>query len=99
MKENHMKKLMTAVFGICLLGAPALNIAAQNQPAKQEPSAKQDVKDAGHDVKTAGKATGQAAKKTGSAVKTTTKKGVNKSAKVVGKGADKVGDKTQGNTK
>ena len=87
-----MKKLMIVVFGICLLGAPAWNIAAQNQPAKQDPSAKQDVKDAGHDVKTA-------AKKTGSAVKKTTKKGVNKSAKAVGKGADKVGDKTQGNTK
>ncbi len=98
-KGEHMKKVMAIVFSILLLGSPAWNIAAQDQPAKQDPSAKQDVKDAGHDVKTAAKSTGQAAKKTGSAVKKTTKKAVNKSAKAVGKGADKVEDKTQGNTK
>jgi hypothetical protein len=62
--------------------------------AQDTPSAKQDMKDAGHDTKNAAKDTGSATKKTAKKTGTATKKTTNKAAQKTDQGAQKVEDKT-----
>jgi hypothetical protein len=79
----------------------ALTASAFAIPQQDDPSVKQDMKDAGHSTKQAAQDTGHATKKTakksGHAVKKDTKNAANKTAKKTDQGAQKVEDKTQPN--
>ena len=77
-----MKKLITALLSLTLLGSAAL--------FAQEPTVKDDTKQVGKSVS-------HAAKKVGHKTKKTTKKVVHKSAKETRKGAEKVEKKSKPN--